>query len=61
MRLRACLGVLLLATGACASFPERARVEVGDGAVELERPCPPRDHRAPAPAPVPDDGVDNPV
>lgn len=39
MRLRACIGGILLATGACAQIPDRIRVEVGDGAVEVDR-CP---------------------
>jgi hypothetical protein len=39
MRLRACLGFMLLALSGCAELPERVRVEVGDHAIELERLC----------------------
>ena len=37
MRLRACLGLLLLALGGCAQLPERVRVEVDGRVIELER------------------------
>ena len=40
MRLRASLGLLLLATCGCAQLPEGVRVEVGDRAIELKKLCP---------------------
>lgn len=43
MRLRACMGMVLLCAGGCAQvpLPDRVRVEVGDNAVEVEGRCPP--------------------
>lgn len=42
MRLSACLGIVLLATGACAHIPEVIRFEVDGSTVEIKkRPEPP--------------------
>lgn len=42
MRLNACLGIVLLATGACAHIPEVIRLEVDGSTVEIKkRPEPP--------------------
>lgn len=43
MRLRACLGSLLLLCGACAELPKTLRVEVDGHSVEVERKKEPAD------------------
>lgn len=37
MRLRACLGTLLLALGACAHIPEIVRIEVDGSTIEFKK------------------------
>lgn len=37
MRLSACLGIVLLATGACAHIPEVIRLEVDGSTVEIKK------------------------
>ena len=42
MRLRVCLGILLLGASACANLPELVRIDVDGNSVELKRkPEPP--------------------
>jgi len=51
MRLRACLGGLVLGLGACAQIPGEIRIDVDGSTLEFKKkPAPP----APAPAPAPD-------
>ncbi len=40
MRLRACLGIAVLALGACAHIPDRIRVEVDGSSVEIKKKVP---------------------
>ncbi len=63
MRLRACLGFMLLATGACATLPETIRIDVDGNRLEVKRkpdapaPAPEAPTPEPAPeAPAPDAG-----
>lgn len=37
MRLRACTGLLLLASSACAGMPERVRIDVDGRAIEVRQ------------------------
>lgn len=41
MRLSACLGIVLLATGGCAHIPEVIRLEVDGSTVEIKKRPPP--------------------
>lgn len=53
MRLRACLGSLVLGLSACAQIPGAIRIDVDGGSLEFKKkPAPPAP--APAPAPEPD-------
>jgi hypothetical protein len=38
MRLRACIGGLLLAATGCTQLPERVRIHVGERVIELRQP-----------------------
>ena len=55
MRLRACLGILMLGLGGCATLPALVRIQVDDEIVEIERkPKPPAGPETPpADAPKP--------
>jgi len=53
MRLRACLGGLVLGLSACAQIPGAIRIDVDGSTLELKKkPAPPAS--VPAPAPQPD-------
>jgi len=43
MRLRACLGLVLLCTGACAHIPEVFRIDVDGSVLELKKKPAPED------------------
>lgn len=47
MRLRACMGGLLLLCGACAQLPEKVRVEVDGHSIEVKKRAAEERERAP--------------
>lgn len=52
MRLRACLGGLVLGLSACAQIPGEIRIDVDGSSLELKRkPAPPAGVPVPAPGP----------
>jgi len=52
MRLRACLGGLMLGASACAQIPGETRIDVDGSTLEFKKkPAPPAPPPAPAPQP----------
>ena len=55
MRLRACLGGLVLGASACAQIPGEIRIDVDGSTLEFKKkPAPPAPAPASAPAPAPE-------